>query len=112
MTPVKQSIPDGEKDCTPFETIVDRFKTYGKASCLWAESAGVGDSHAIVFRTIACTWQKLQPLQVVAFCRNRTVSHWTISTCIYCKFSMNAINSRCLHSFPFNLSRIKFLVTD
>ena len=35
--------------------------------------------------------------------------YWSISACIRCTFSINSMNSRCLHSFPFNLSRIKFL---
>ena len=41
-----------------------------------------------------------------------TLFHWTISACIHCRFSVNLMNSRCLHFFPFNLVRIKFLVAD
>ena len=38
-------------------------------SCLWAKSTRAEDFRTIVFCTIACTWQKTQPLQVIAFCR-------------------------------------------
>ena len=82
-------------------------------------------THAIVFRMIACTWQKTQPLQVIAFCKNlrflcaqcaffaeTSLSYWSIYACIHCRFSVNSMNSRCLHFFPFNLSRIKFLVAN
>ena len=31
---------------------------------------------------------------------------------VHCRFFINLMNSRGLHSFPFNLSRIKFLVVD
>ena len=40
------------------------------------------------------------------------LSYWTISACVHCRFSINTMNSRCLHSFPFNLSRIKFQVVE
>ena len=38
--------------------------------------------------------------------------HWSIPACIHCTFSISSMTSRCLHFFPFNLSRIKFLVAD
>ena len=36
--------------------------------------------------------------------------YWSISACIHCRFAVNSMGSRCLHSFPFNPSRIKFLL--
>ena len=54
---------------------------------------------------------------MVQFCAVRTfaeisLSYWLISACIHCRFSINSMTSHCLHSFSFNLSRIKFLVAD
>ena len=80
MTPVKQSIGSGKKDCTPFETIVDHTikHTVRLVSCLWAESTRAGDFQAIVFHVIACTWQKTQPWQVIAFCSVRNVDNFSM----------------------------------
>ena len=51
------------------------------------------------FRTIACTWQKTQPLQVIAFCRN--LIFLFDNFCLHSlRISTNSMNSRCLHSFP------------
>ena len=169
MTPIKQSITGGEKDCIPFETSVHRSKTYDKVCFLpmgWIHSCR--DFLAIVFRTITCIWQETQPLQVIALRRNFSVlldnfchhslqvlhkfnefffffikqnghkldlnkdifiKHKLKFMCTYLRqvsgrghrthetydsaFKvLPLIYSRCLHSFSFNLSRIKFLIAD
>ena len=59
-----------------------------------------------------CSVRLLAPSRKHNLCNETSVSHWTISASIHCRFSINSIISRCLHSFPFSLSWIKFLVAD
>ena len=123
MTPVKQSIGGGEIDCTPFETILDCSKTYGTACFLpmgRIHSRSRFSCHCVPYvclhlaeNTTFASYRILQKSSVFAVRAMRVLLfYWSILACIHCTFSINSMNSRCLHSYRFSLSRIKFLVAD
>ena len=118
-----QAIYWRREDCTPFETISDCSKTYGKAcflpmdcihsrkglSCHCVSYVCLHLAENIIF---ACYRIFHKPSVLAVRAMRVLLFYWSISACIHCTFSIKAMNSRCLHSFLFNLSRNKFLVAD